>query len=454
MEDPDRRQGASRDGAEGAPDLASAIKLPTALEDALAAAQRANEAKTAFLSNVSHDMRTPMNAIAGFTQLALDEIDDREAVRGYLEKIRVASNHLLALINDVLDMSRIESGKIQLNESTVNLPEFLEGLETIVAPEIRGKHLALAVTRDIRDEDVVVDRVRLSQVLLNIMSNAVKYTPDGGTVSFDVAQLEDTPSGYASYRFSVVDNGIGMAPEFMERLFNPFERAASTTASGVEGTGLGLAIVKSVVDMMGGSISVDSREGEGSAFTVDFAFKTAANGLQVPAGADGSAGTQPGETRADDSAGTQPGEAGADDSAGAQPGEAGDWAVLSGRRALVVDDSEMNREIVARLLGKVGMSVETAADGDEAVERVARAGAGRFDVVLMDVMMPRMDGCSAARAIRSLEDPEVAGVPILAITAAAFEEDRRRAAEAGMDGHIAKPFKRDLLYREVAAVLS
>ncbi len=382
-----------------------------ALSNALRAAEHANQAKTSFLNNMSHDIRTPMNAIIGFTALASSHIDNREQVRDYLDKISVSSQHLLSLINDVLDMSRIESGKMQLEEADVHLPGLIHDLITIIQPAITEKHIEMSVDmEDIRHEDLVTDRLRLNQVLLNILSNAVKFTGDGGRIRIRIIEKPSTDPGMANFEFRIRDSGIGMSREFQKTIFEAFTRERSSTVSGIQGTGLGMAITKNIVDKMGGTIQVDSEEGKGSEFIVRIPFKTGSlvSGTpDVPEYAEGGSGEQPDFT---------------------------------GRRVLLVEDILMNQLLAEEILHNVHFEVEIASNGKEAVQKVEEAEAGHYDIILMDIQMPVMGGYEAAERIRALEDPGKAGVPIVAVTANAFEDDKRNAISAGMNGHLAKPY--------------
>ena len=381
----------------------------TALADALAEAEQANHAKTAFLNNMSHDIRTPMNAIVGFTDLALSHTGSEEEVRDDLNKIAVSSQHLLALINDVLDMSRIESGKLIIEEDDVHLPDVIDGIKTIIYSDVLTKELGLEInTEGIVHEDIVTDKVRLNQVLLNVLSNAIKFTPKGGAIEMAVTEKPSDSSGIGEYEFIIKDNGIGMSEEFQKTIFDEFTRERTSTVSGIQGTGLGMAITKNVVEKMGGSISVKSAEGEGSEFIIDIPFRICA----VPADSTG-----------DEKAGTSP-----------------DEYDFTGKRVLLAEDNEMNQMIATTLLEKAGFSVEIAANGQEAVDKVRDASDGYYDIILMDIQMPVMDGYEATRRIRALEEPAKAAIPIIAVTANAFEEDRKSAMETGMDGHLAKPY--------------
>ena len=394
------------------------------LEGALAEAQRANVAKTTFLNNMSHDIRTPMNAIIGFTSLAVTHIDDQERVKGYLEKILTSGRHLLNLINDILDMSRIESGKVRIEENEVSLPEILLDLKTIVHSDVKAKQLSLRMdVPDLANETVLCDKLRLNQVLLNILSNAVKYTKPGGTIMFRVDQTGLSPDGYASYQFQVKDTGIGMSKEFLAHLFEPFEREQTSTVSGIQGTGLGLAITKSIVDMMHGTIAVTSEVGKGSEFTVSFRFRVKDAPCEAPE-----------EVKTEEEA-------------------APSAQFLAGKKILLVEDNELNQEIAKTVLEGVGLIIDTACDGTEAVAAMKAAQAGTYDLILMDIQMPVMDGYEAARTIRTMEDPAIANIPIVAMTANAFEEDRQRAVDAGMNDHVPKPIDIPRLIETLGRIL-
>ena len=392
------------------------------LEVALAEAQRANVAKTTFLNSMSHDIRTPMNAIIGFTSLAVTHIDDQERVRSYLDKILTSSKHLLSLINDILDMSRIESGKVRIEETEVSLPEIIRDLKTFVQSDVKEKQLSFKVEADVTNETILCDKLRLNQVLLNLLSNAVKYTRPGGSVSFRVIQTEDAPEGYASYQFRIKDTGIGMSKEFLAHLFEPFEREQTATVSGIQGTGLGLSITKNLVDMMHGTIEVNSETGKGSEFVVSFLFRVKDAPEEI-----------------------EPETVG--------PVEAPDAQFLIGKKILLVEDNELNQEIAQTILEGIGLVIDTAGDGTEAVAAMKEAPAGTYDLILMDIQMPVMDGYEAARTIRAMEDPAKAGIPIVAMTANAFEEDRRRAVDAGMNDHVPKPIDVPKLMETLGRIL-
>ena len=392
------------------------------LQTALASAEQASRAKTEFLNNMSHDIRTPMNAIVGFAGLASTHIDDREQVKDYLGKINVSSQHLLSLINDVLDMSRIESGKMTLEEADVDLPKLIYDLQTIIQPNIDDKQLELSVDmKDIRHKEIVTDKLRLNQVLLNILSNAIKFTPEGGKINVRVTETESSKEGTADFEFRVRDTGIGMSREFQETLFDAFTRERTSTVSGIEGTGLGMAITKKIVDMMGGSIAVESEEGKGSEFIVNLPCRISDSAeTEMPSSALKSSETE---------------EEGKEQ--GQQVPEKYDFG---GKRVLLAEDNKMNQMIAEAILTEAGLLVDIADDGTIAVEKMETQTAGYYDIVLMDIQMPNMDGYEAAERIRALEDPKKANIPIVALTANAFEEDRKNVLSSGMNGHLPKPY--------------
>ncbi|MDO4481460.1 MAG: response regulator [Bacillota bacterium] len=509
-------------------------------------ADYANQAKSQFLSNMSHDIRTPMNAIVGFTSLAIAHIDDDKTIlKDYLEKISVSSEHLLSLINDVLDMSRIESGKIQIQETECSLPALAHGLRSILQSAVNSKNLEFHIdTVDVQHEKIFCDKLRVNQILLNIASNAVKYTNPGGTVSIKFTEIPGAPEKYADFTFSVTDTGIGMSEDFIKTIFEPFTREKNSTVSRIEGTGLGMAITKNIVDMMGGTVSVTSRPGAGSEFVVKLRFRTVDDGeMDTIPELDGfralvaddnmdscgsvakmlrSAGLRPEWTTSGkevifrtrmsieendpfrvyiidwmmpDMNGIEVvrrvrSEIGDDipiiiltaydwHNIEKEAREAGVTAFCSkplfkselynalknaedysaqnteeyeapehfkGKRVLVVDDVELNREIAAAVIEDAGMTVELAENGREAVDMISASDEGWYDIVLMDIMMPVMDGYEAAIRIRRLENRKLADIPIIAMTANAFEEDRMAALKAGMDDHLSKPIEIDRLY--------
>jgi signal transduction histidine kinase len=377
-------------------------------------AEERNRAKTSFLSSMSHDIRTPMNAIIGFTDLALLDLDNREKVEEYLKKIKGSSAHLLSLINDVLEMSRIESGKIELVEEPMNMGELLKEVKDILLGQVAEKNQSLLVSlEDMTRKTVKCDRLRMNQVILILASNAIKYTPEGGDISIVFRQLNVVDAEHVRCELRVKDNGIGMSEEFACKIFEAFERERTSTMSGVQGTGLGMAITKSIVDLMGGTIEVKTELGKGTEIIVHLTLALA----------------EPESVK--------------------KAGEELSTEHFKGKRILLVDDMLINRQLASAVLRLYGISVEEAKDGSEAVEMVKEAEAGYYDLVLMDIQMPKMDGYEAARHIRALEDSEKSSVPILALTANAFQEDKKLGAKAGMNGHVSKPIVRKQLIEEL-----
>ncbi len=388
------------------------------LEEALVKAQRASQAKTMFLNNMSHDIRTPMNAIIGFTNLAATHLDDRELVRDYLSKITASSSHLLRLINDVLDMSRIESGRVVIDESPCSISQILYDLQSILRADLETRELHFQMdTRALLHPHVICDRLRLNQVLLNILSNALKFTPAGGRITVTAAEMPGDTPDTAIYQFRIQDTGIGMAPEFLEHIFEPFERERTSTVSGIQGTGLGMSITKNLVELMKGQITVESRQGQGSVFTCAFPFRL-------------SAAPDVGETPA-----------------APAPRPSAHWHIL------LVEDNELNQEIAVTILEEAGCLMDVASDGAQAVEKVSHSLPDPYDLILMDIQMPVMDGIEATKAIRALSDPRLARLPIVAMTANAFEEDRQRVLSAGMNGHLGKPINVDKLFSTLQSIL-
>ena len=371
------------------------------LEARLYAAEEASKAKTFFLSNMSHDIRTPLNAIIGYTTLANREGVTFDEKSGYVDKIEMASRQLLDIVNDVLDMSRIENGKFSLEPTRVDLENCVHEACDLVRTQLESKKINLSLDCDVSHKWVMCDKVMLDRALMNLLCNAGKFTEENGSVSL---QLKELAAGdeTGSYEIRIKDTGIGMSEEFAERLFIPFERERTSTVSKIQGTGLGLAITKSIVDMMGGDINVRTEKGKGTEFTITVDFPLVEPEEEI------------------------------------RSGEADDFS-FEGKRALLVEDNMINMEIAQMLLEQSGFLIETAENGEIAVEMTEASEHGYYDVILMDVQMPVMDGYAATKAIRDLSDPELAGIPIIAMTANAFQEDIKKAEEVGMNGHIAKP---------------
>lgn len=526
----------------------------TLLEAALSQANRASKAKSVFLSNMSHDIRTPMNAIVGFTNLAITHIDQPDLVSEYLKKIQTSGNHLLSLINDILDMSHIESGKIHLEEKLCSLPEILHGLRNILQADIHAKQLELHIdTVDVVDEAIYCDKLRLNQVLLNLLSNAVKYTGAGGHVSMRITEKSDAPAGYANYVFAIKDTGIGMSPEFVERIFEPFERERNSTISKIQGTGLGMAITKNIVDMMNGAISVTSEPGVGTEFTVSFNFRLHEEKREpvvLPELKECKALVVDDDFNTCDSVSYMLGQLGMQaewtlsgkeavlrshqsvmrgasysvyivdwllpdmngvevtrrirkETGGNVPViilTAYDWSDIELEakeagvtafcnkplflselssclqsvlrpelqepessekemtprhtgRILLAEDVEMNQELAVAILENAGFTVDVADNGQIAFEMLKKSEPGYYRAVLMDIQMPVMDGYEATRRIRKLENRELAAIPIVAMTANAFTEDREEALKCGMNSHIAKPIDVQMLFKTLDDML-
>lgn len=370
------------------------------LEVRLAAAEEASKAKTFFLSNMSHDIRTPLNAIIGYATLANREGVTAEEKSGFIDKIEKASRQLLDIVNDVLDMSRIESGKIDLEPTRVNLENCVQEAHDLVRVQLETKKIDLAVSCDVSHKWVLCDKVMMDRALMNLLCNAGKFTEENGSVSLRMTEL-DSSDEKGTYEIRIKDTGIGMSPEFAERLFIPFERERTSTVSRIQGTGLGLAITKSIVDMMGGEITVQTEKGKGTEFTITVDFPLAEPEEEISSG--------------------------------------GEVISFEGMRALLVEDNMINMEIAQMLLDQAGFVIETAENGKIALEMTAASEQGYYDVILMDIQMPVMDGYMATQAIRALPDVGLAAIPIIAMTANAFQEDIKKAEEVGMNGHIAKP---------------
>ena len=394
------------------------------LRNALAAAEHANRAKTVFLNNMSHDIRTPMNAVIGFTALATAHIDNKELVLDYLKKIHISGQHLLSLINDVLDMSRIENGSVRIEYTVVHLPDILHDLKTIIQESVHSKQQELYIdTQDVLHEDIITDKLRLTQVLLNISSNAVKFTPVGGTVNIRVSEKPCRRDGCTTVVFSVKDNGIGMSPEFREQVFDSFTREHTVTENGIGGTGLGMAITKNIVDMLGGTIQVESEVGRGTEFTVMLECEISGTTVKE----------EPDPEQREPLKNEK------------QKIRAEIQRRYEGKKVLLVEDNELNREIATAIMEEIGLDVDCVEDGTDAVNIMSSAEGRKYDLIFMDIQMPKMDGYTATREIRTLNDPKCANIPIIAMTANAFEEDRKKAIKAGMNAHIAKPISADII---------
>ena len=396
-------------------------QLTIELQNAKEAAESASRAKSTFLFNMSHDIRTPMNAIMGFSAMAERYVNDPEKVQDCLQKINLSGEHLLKLINNVLDLARIESGRMEMNIQACRIPDSMGQMEYIFQADCRKKNLTLEIVSDIQDEIVFCDMLKINQIELNLIGNAIKYTPEGGKITYSVTQT-GREGDYATYRCSVKDNGIGMSPEFSRNVFEAFERENSSSTTGIEGSGLGLAITQRLVDGMGGTITCQSEQGKGSEFIFVLTFRV------------GSPEDLPRETITDEN------------------GRIIEDKELdmTGKRILLVEDNALNREISRELLENQGILVEEAEDGEAAVEIVRNSTPGYYDMVLMDIQMPKMDGYEATRQIRRLTDSALAQIPIVAVTANAFEEDKQEAREAGMNGHIAKPISIKQLREQMA----
>ena len=431
-----------------------------ALREAYEAAEYANAAKSDFLSRMSHDIRTPLNGIIGMTIIAEKNLQDQARLSDCLQKITVAGNHLLALVNEVLDLSKIESGTIDLAETPLSLSQLIQDLQTMTRSEIQNRRHILEVdTAGLSHENVIGDPMRLQQVFMNLLSNAMKYTPDGGRLRLQVREKSAPGYGYGCYEFVFEDNGIGMSREFQRRIFEPFAREEDSRVSRIEGSGLGMTIAQSIVRMMNGSIRVESRPGHGSKFTITVFLRQQASGAGADgagidgAGADGAgidgagaAGTEEGGAKAAGAGvfGTGAGTAVAGGSACLTEERDVD---LSGRRILLAEDNELNREIAEQIIGCMGVQVESVTNGKEALDRFMGKRQGYYDLIFMDVQMPVMNGYDAARAIRALNREDAARIPIIAMTANAFNDDVIASRNAGMNEHISKPLDVERLAR-------
>lgn len=392
-----------------------------ALREAIMAAESANNAKSDFLSNMSHDIRTPMNAIMGFTMLLDKYAGSEEKVREYTRKITAASKHLLGLINDILDMSKIESGKATLNITEFRLSALVDEINSVLAPQAEARKQKFSVKCDGIEHDMLLgDRLHISQIIINLLSNSIKYTPEGGQIQLTVCGVKTASENYEHLRFEVKDTGIGMSEEFLKTIFEPFTREVNSTTSGIRGTGLGMAITKNLVDLMGGAISVDSHPGKGSTFTVELELRISEHCAEA-----GQHSTAK-KSRAEKSSNIQ-----RTDTAGKHE--------LEGLNFLIAEDNAMNAEILSELIRLEGGVNTIAHNGKEAFEIFANSPQKCFDMILMDIQMPVMNGYEATRAIRACEHPEAKTIPILAMTANAFVEDVQNALAAGMNVHISKP---------------
>ena len=388
-------------------------------------AEEKSKAKSAFLSNMSHDIRTPMNAIIGYINLAEHEGNDINDIKGYLAKIKTSSHHLLALINDVLEMSRIESGKMDLEPIAMNLKKTLSEVQDMFSTQMEEKHIDFVVDySNIRNGHVYCDKNRLNRILLNLISNAYKFTPEGGTVTVKAWQIESDQKEYGKYELRVSDSGIGMTKEFAEKVFEAFERERTSTVSGIQGTGLGMAITKSIVDLMGGTIEVNTAPGQGTEFIIRLR-------LELQDGMDEETEENPEQKEKDERAEVD----------------------FSQMRLLLVEDMEINREIATMILMDLGFQIETAENGQQAVDKVAASEPGYYNCVLMDIQMPVMDGYNATKAIRALDDEDLSKIPIVAMTANAFSEDVKKAHDAGMNAHVAKPIDIKILTDTLREIL-
>lgn len=389
------------------------------LERALDEAQQANKAKTSFLFNMSHDIRTPMNAIIGFTDLLSEHLDDRERAEKYIKKIQSANEFLLSLINNVLEMARIESGKMTIEEEATDALAVNDSIVSVFEHQFKQKNITFVRSLNVKHENVICDDTKVREIFLNLLSNALKYTPNGGEIHFELTEIESDRPGIAMYQTIVSDNGIGMSQDYLPHLFEEFSRERSSTESKINGTGLGMPIVKKLVILMGGSISVESEVGKGTKFTVVLPHKIIEQEVEH-------------ENKTQENATIK--------------------LDLSGKRILVAEDNEINIEIVQTILKEAGLEVDVAIDGNVCVEMLEKAPSGYYDMIFMDIQMPNMNGYEATRIIRSMEDKKK-NIPIYAMTANAFEEDKREAFAAGMDGHLAKPVKVNEIMETLAKVL-
>ena len=401
-------------------DINEEVLVEQRLEEAKKLAEAANAAKTTFLFNMSHDIRTPMNAIIGFTELLKKHKDEADKVDDYIGKIQSSSDFLLSLINNVLEMARIESGKTTLDESVFRIGEICDEVASFYGDLMDQKNIEFTYSADVHTRFVYGDVVKLRKIWLNIVSNAYKYTPEGGSISISTIELPCDEEGYARIQTTFTDTGIGMSKEYLDVIFDEFSRERTSTESQVQGTGLGMSIVKKMVDLMGGTITVESELGKGSTFQVTLMHRIGEN----------------------------------PDVKSSENQKPIDYQEFKGKRILLAEDNELNAEIATEILSEVGFEVEHAEDGVVCIDMLQKAPCGYYDLILMDVQMPNMDGYKATRTIRSMKDLCRSNIPIIAMTANAFDEDKKNAFDAGMDGHIAKPISIDAIAKTVNEVLT
>lgn len=433
-------------------DLLHAEKLEKMAEEA----RSANEAKTRFLFNMSHDIRTPMNAIIGFSNFLKQHVDDREKTLEYIDKIQTSSSFLLSLINDVLEMARIESGKAMLKMESGCLSDLVNSLNAVFEPSIRTKNLKYSCNLNVTHEYLICDKTKLREIILNILGNAIKYTPDGGQVTVDITEENLAREGYARYRFVVKDTGIGMSEEYLPHIFEEFTRERTSTESKVFGAGLGLPIVKALIDLMGGTVEIESKVGKGSTFIVTLSFQLADQEQirlldQRKSEKTDLQASDWGEEKLQEDPKIP--EKAKKSEKTVENSESSQEACFQGKRVLLAEDNDLNAEIAETILEERGFVVERAADGELCVEELQKKPERYYDMILMDIQMPNMDGYTAAEVIRKLKDPRRL-TPIVAMTANAFEEDRRKAFEAGMNAHIAKPINVNAMFETIREILS
>ena len=396
------------------------LKQKELLEKALCAAKQASVAKKVFLQNMSHDIRTPMNAVLGFTNLAIQAGGDTEKTQDYLSKIKISGNHLLGIVNEVLEISRIESGQTKLDESVWSIADIVKETDIIIRDQALAKKQEFSIDIwQVQDMYIYCDKLRVKEILVNLLGNAVKYTQTGGSISLRIIQKPCEKENFGNYEIHVKDNGCGMSEEFLQKIFEPFERQANSTISGIQGTGLGMTIIKGFVDAMGGTINIKSEENKGTEIIVRLCQRIA---------------EAPEKSEEQKTISCSP-------------------ELFAGKRVLLVEDNSMNREIATAILEEAGFKVDTAENGAIAVEKVTYYPEGFYDVILMDIQMPVMDGYTATRKIRSLENKAIAKIPIIAVSANAFDEDRQTSLEAGMNGHLAKPIVVDELLEVLGGIL-